>query len=232
MTATALFDQIYQTSTAENRGAFCPALVAQCLAEQTGVAAQLFLDIFAAPRIHLYPDVHPALDWLFTSSEHVPVLWTQGEFNTPTGQGYQVLKFLATGLLERYPQWQTRAQAFGSPTMIGGFDKQAELRQFLAHFNGRSQLSVAIIDDNLDQLLSAQALLEQMAVPHTLLQLVRTVPPQRLGPNCYRLNDLRQMAHQLGQTKQLLLIDLDYTLIDHQVTRLGFAQAVTKLLTG
>jgi hypothetical protein len=40
------------------------------------------------------------------------------------------------------------------------------------------------------------------------------------------------MAHQLGQTKQLLLIDLDYTLIDHQVTRLGFAQAVTKLLTG
>jgi hypothetical protein len=205
-------------------------VAAQLLAEHTGLDGEAFLTIFNEPVVQLYADVHPTFDHILNTTPHMPLVWTQGEMNDPVGCGYQRLKFQATRLLERYPPWAGRMQANGLPVLIGGYDKQAALTELITQVDPSRLQNMLIVDDSLAQLFAAHTLLQAASITATLFQIDRTAPPQRLDLHCHRLNDLTQLISHFTTSTHLILVDLDYTLIDHLVTRQHFAAQIERLL--
>jgi len=226
-----LFHAVYHLCTQAHAGAFLPQVAATLLAARTGQPAERFCQFFQQPYVQLYPDVRPLFDQLFCLHRQIPILWTQGEVRTTGGDGYQAHKFYASGLPARYPQWWVRSQSLGLSPIYGGLDKQAALADLLAHLPTSAPRHLLLVDDNLAQLQAAEVQLHALpSYTYTLYHLKRNSQPTHLAANLHRINSLLQVLDHCQTANHLILFDLDYTLIDHQVTRQHSAAQVAALL--
>lgn len=226
-----LFHEVYHLCTQQHDGAFLPQVAATLLAERTGQPVARFCRLFRQPYVQLYPDVRPLFDQLFCRHRQIPLLWTQGEVCTADGDGYQAHKFYASGLPARYPQWWVRSRSLGLSPIYGGLDKQAALADLLTQLPAVAPRHLLLVDDNLAQLQAAHTLLNAApSLTYTLLHLKRTSQPAHLTPTLHRINSLLQVLDYCQTANYLILFDLDYTLIDHQITRQRFADQVAALV--
>lgn len=227
-----LFHEVYHLCTQQHEGAFLPHVAATLLAKQTGLPVARFQRLFQQPHVQLYPDVRPLFDQLFCLHRQIPILWTQGEVRTAAGDGYQAHKFYASGLLARYPQWWVRSRSLGLSPIYGGLDKQVALADLLAQLPVNAPRHLLLVDDNLAQLQAAQVQLHALpSYTYTLYHLKRNSQPTQLTANLYRVNSLLSVLDHCQGANHLILFDLDYTLIDHQITRQHFAAQVAALLS-
>jgi hypothetical protein len=243
MTET-LFHEIYQICTEAHNGAFIPQMAAQLIADQTGLAVSTIHAELTRPAIFFYDDVLPTLDHLFALPHVTPIIWTEGELSDASGgPGYQNLKVEAARLFERYPEWIDRAAHLGLPPIIGGFTKSQALTplRLIVHRHGVG--GVTVVDDKAEQLVTAHAFLASFVPALQLLQICRGDDPAASAATddhpfirrLAHLTDLIRLIPDRGRQPtaavELILLDLDYTLIDHARTRQEMAERLERLIS-
>jgi hypothetical protein len=229
-----LFHKIYRICTDAHNGAFIPQMAAQLIADKTGLAVSTIYAELTRPAIFFYDDVLPTLDRLFTLPHVTPIIWTEGELSGANGgSGYQNLKVQAARLFERYPEWIDRAAHLDLPPIIGGFTKSQALipLRLIVHRHGVD--GVTLVDDKAEQLVTAHAFLASFVPAFQLLQICRgdnsAADDHPFIRRLAHLTDLIRLIPNRG--RQLILFDLDYTLIDHRRTRQEMAERLERVMS-
>ncbi len=234
---STLFHEVYRLCTEQYGGAFVPHTAARLIAQRSRLSAAVVEHELTSPVVFLYDDVHATLDRLFQQADTVPVIWTEGELTTASGAaGYQLHKIEASALLQRYPEWRIRAERWGLPPICGGFSKKDCLAGLQPALTNPSIGQILVVDDNPAQLSAAGEWLSARSLPHQLLHINREInreehQPSSPAPGITHITSLTAVQEHLsGSGIQVILIDLDYTLIDHAQTRDEMAQRIARLM--
>jgi hypothetical protein len=229
---TSLFHEVYRICTDAHNGAFIPHVAAELLAQRTGLPVATIARELLAPAVYFYDDVLPTLDQVLALDNVVPIIWTEGELATDQGPGYQRRKVEAAALFERYSIWRKRANRLALPPVIGGFTKIDALALLRPVFANHNVTMTTLVDDKPEQLEAAGFLLSTFTDRYQRLFINREDTPVNYASSIVPIRSLAQLPPFLStQGTQLLLLDLDYTLIDHARTRQEFAERIAQLIS-
>jgi hypothetical protein len=200
MMNTMLFHKIYQICTDAHDGAFIPQVAAQLIAERTDLAVAAVLRELTAPAVYLYEDTLPALDAVFTCPNVTPILWTEGELTTSVGDSGYQLH-------------------------------KIEAAQLLLRYPQWTERTAAL---DLPPVIGGFAKREALAPLRTLLAQGTVNGVTVVDDKPEQLADAgRILAFDKGTQPTAtvtLLLDLDYTLIDHALTRQEMAERIGRLI--
>lgn len=229
--AEFLFHEIYRTCTAAHDGAFIPRMAAQLMADRTGLDVATIHAELTRPVIFFYEDVLPTLDRILDRAEITPIIWTEGELSDADGSpGYQALKVRAARLFQRYPQWIERAARLDLPPIIGGFTKSQALASMRPLLDRHPVDGVTVVDDKAEQLTTAHSILSAFVPSLQLLQIHRSAATTVDHPFIHPIPRLSDLLPLIPAGRQLILFDLDYTLIDHARTRQEMAERMERIV--